>query len=83
MPVYKPKEDPREYAVTREGEHEWRITGTAIERSAKMTYWEHDGSLRRFQKIMETLGIDEALRRAGVEDGDTVAIGDFELEWQA
>jgi len=47
-----------------------------------MTYWQHDGSVRRFQKIMETLGVDEALRTEGVQEGDTVAIGDFELEWQ-
>ncbi|MDQ3007252.1 MAG: Obg family GTPase CgtA, partial [Chloroflexota bacterium] len=82
LPVYKPKDDPREFLVTRTGQHDWRITGVAIERSAKMTYWEHDGSLRRFQKIMEALGIDAALREAGVEEGDTVSIGDFELEWQ-
>ncbi len=82
MPVYKPKEDPREFAIQREGAHEWRITGTAIERAAKMTYWEHDGSLRRFQKIIQTLGIDDALRKAGVEEGDTVSVGEFELEWQ-
>lgn len=82
MPVYKPKEDPREFVVTREGTNEWRVSGTAIERAAKMTYWEHDGSLRRFQKIMETLGVDQALRQAGVQEGDTVAIGEFELEWQ-
>jgi GTP-binding protein len=82
LPVYKPKEDPREFQVTREGSHEWRISGVAIERAASMTYWEHDGSVRRFQKIMETLGAEEALRKAGVQEGDTVAIGDFELEWQ-
>ncbi|HXQ33933.1 MAG TPA: Obg family GTPase CgtA, partial [Anaerolineales bacterium] len=82
MPVYKPKEDPREFIVTREGQNEWRISGSAIERAAKMTYWEHDGSLRRFQKIIETLGVDDALRKAGVQEGDTVAIGEFELEWQ-
>ncbi|NWG06537.1 MAG: GTPase ObgE [Chloroflexi bacterium] len=82
MPVYKPKEDPREFVVTREGAHEWRVSGSAIERAAKMTYWEHDGSLRRFQKIMATLGVEEALRQAGVQEGDTVSIGEFELEWQ-
>jgi len=82
LPVYKPKEDPREFAVKREGTNEWRISGTAIERAASMTYWQHDGSVRRFQKIMETLGVDEALRHAGVQEGDTVAIGEFELEWQ-
>ena len=82
LPVYRSKEDPREFIVTREGQNEWRIAGAGIERAAKMTYWEHDGSLRRFQKIMETLGIDAALRKAGAQEGDTVAIGEFELEWQ-
>lgn len=82
LPVYRPKEDPREFIVTREGTNEWRVSGVAIERAASMTYWQHDGSVRRFQKIMETIGVDEALRSAGVQEGDTVAIGDFELEWQ-
>lgn len=82
LPVYKPKEDPREFQVTREGTNEWRVSGVAIERAAAMTYWQHDGSVRRFQKIMETLGVEEALRKAGVKEGDTVAIGEFELEWQ-
>jgi GTP-binding protein len=31
---------------------------------------------------MEALGIDEALRKAGIQEGDTVAIGENELEWQ-
>jgi GTP-binding protein len=82
LPVYKPKEDPREFVIKREAANEWRISGVSIERAASMTYWQHDGSVRRFQKIMETLGVDEALRKAGVQEGDTVAIGDFELEWQ-
>ena len=82
VPVYKPKEDPREFEITREGGHEWRISGAAIERAAKMTYWEHDGSVRRFQKVLDTLGIKDALREAGVQDGDTVSIDEFELEWQ-
>ena len=82
LPVYRPKEDPREFVITREGANEWRITGSAIERAASMTQWEHDGSVRRFQKIIATLGVDEALRKVGVEEGDTIAIGEFELEWQ-
>jgi GTP-binding protein len=31
---------------------------------------------------METLGVEETLRKAGVQEGDTVSIGEFELEWQ-
>jgi len=31
---------------------------------------------------METLGVDVALRKAGINEGDTVLIGENELEWQ-
>jgi GTPase len=82
VPVYRPKEDARDFHVARSGAHEWRVSGAAIERAAKMTFWEHEGSVRRFQKIMEALGVEDALRKAGVQNGDTVAIGDFELDWQ-
>jgi len=82
LPVYRPKENAKDFVVKREGAHAWKLSGSAIERAATMTFWEHDGSVRRFQKIMEALGVDEALRKAGVQEGDTVAIGDYELEWQ-
>ncbi len=82
MPVYKPKEDPKEFSIRREDNGAWRVSGAAIERAAKMTYFEHSGSLRRFQRLMEALGVEDALRKAGIQNGDTVLIGDFELEWQ-
>ncbi|MBI5953805.1 MAG: GTPase ObgE [Chloroflexi bacterium] len=82
LPVYKPEVDPNQFEITQEDEDRWRVTGVAIERSAKMTYWEHDGSVRRFQKLMERLGVDKALREAGIQEGDTVFVGNFELEWK-
>jgi len=82
LPVYKPEVDPNLFEVAQEDEDTWRVTGVAIERSAKMTYWEHDGSIRRFQKLMERLGVDKALREAGIQEGDTVFVGNFELEWK-
>jgi GTP-binding protein len=82
MPVYRSEEDPREFEISREDDAGWRVSGTAIERAAAMTYWEHHGSVRRFQKLMERLGVEEALREAGIEEGDTVRVGEFELEWQ-
>lgn len=82
LPIYKPDVDPNQFEVIHEESGDWRITGVAIERAAKMTYWEHDGSIRRFQKLMGHLGVDKALRNAGIQEGETVFIGDFELEWQ-
>jgi len=82
MPVYRPAEDSRQFTIKREGAHEWRLSGAGIERAAAMTPWDQDGSVRRFQKLMEHLGVDEDLRKAGVREGDTVYIGEYELEWQ-
>ena len=80
-PVYRVESDPRQFTVAQEPEG-WRVSGESIERAASMTYWEFEDSVRRFQRILETLGVDEALRKAGVQPGDTVFIGDYELEWK-
>lgn len=79
-PVYKPETDPRQFEISRHADG-WRVMGEAIQRAAAMTYWEHDQSVRRFQRILQTLGIEDALRKAGIEAGDTVYIGEYELEW--
>ncbi len=82
LPVYLPKEDPRKFEITKDAEGDWVVRGVSIERAAKMTFWEHSGSVRRFQTLLRTLGIEDALRDAGVQNGDTVMIGDdFEMEW--
>ena len=46
-----------------------------------MTHWDYEDAIMRFQQILETLGISAALEEAGVKVGDTVYIGDYELEW--
>jgi GTPase len=81
LPVYRPEEDPRVFTVERNSDG-WVVRGRAIERAAQMTYWEHSGSLHRFQKLIGTLGIDAELRKAGIQNGDTVFIGEFEMEWE-
>lgn len=81
IPVYRYDRDPQDYLILKT-ESGWRITGKSLERAAAMTYWEHFQSVRRFQKILEAMGVDQALRDAGVEPGDTVLIGDHVLEWE-
>jgi GTP-binding protein len=81
LPVYRPAEDPRAFTIVREPEG-WRVKSAAIQRAAEMTPWEQDGSVRRFQKLMERLGVDDALKKAGAQEGDTVYVGEYELEYQ-
>lgn len=81
LPVYKPAEDPREFHIEEQGDV-FILSGAAIERAAEMTYWEYDDSVRRFQKLMERLGVDDALRKAGIQEGQIVRIKDYELVWE-
>ncbi len=82
IPVYRMESDPRAFEVHALADGSgYRVQGRSIERAAAMTYWEHDQSARRFQRILETLGIDQALREAGIRQGDSVFIGEIELEW--
>jgi len=82
LPVYRPEDEPEAFDVTKEAPGEYRVRGKAIERAAAMTYWEYDEAVRRFHRILRKLGIEEALLDVGVESGDTVLIGEYELEWQ-
>ena len=81
VPVFRPREDEEEFRIVHENDA-YRVIGSRIERAAAMTYWEYDEAIVRFHRILEALGIAKALRDAGVQPGDTVLIGTYELEWQ-
>jgi GTP-binding protein len=68
------------FAVAREGDG-FRVRGRRIERLAAQTDFDNEESADRFQHDLVRLGIDPALRRAGVRPGDVVRIGRAELEW--
>ena len=38
-------------------------------------------SLQYLQRVLENSGVFDALRRRGIQDGDTVSIYDFEFEF--
>jgi GTP-binding protein len=60
----------------------WYVQGPRVERLVAMTNFDYDEAIARFQRILEAMGVLEALREAGVQAGDTVALADFEMEWQ-
>jgi GTP-binding protein len=78
--VIRPEPEDGIFTIEPEGDG-WRVSGKRIERIAAMTYWEFEATTRRFQQILESMGITKALNEAGVEEGDTVYIGDEVLEW--
>ena len=76
-----PAEDEKAFRIHVLPDDTWRVEGTAIERAAQMTNWDYYEAAMRFQRILRAMGIADALREAGVQDGHTVQIGDKELVW--
>jgi GTP-binding protein len=69
------------FDVSRETDGAWRVSGRRVERLVAQTDFDNEESAARFQRELDRLGIVAALRRAGVEQGDLVRVGDEELEW--
>ena len=80
IPVYEIEDEDVKFEVDVE-DGIYYVSGERIERAAAMTYWDYEEAVSRFQKTLEVLGVSEALEKSGVKPGDTVFIGDFELEW--
>ena len=77
--VYKAEEKP-DFTVTRDG-NAFVITGPRIENLVAMTNFDDDQSLRRFQKIWRYMELDQLLQDKGIQEGNTVRIGDMEFEY--
>lgn len=80
LPVYELDDSDIAFEITREA-GVFYVRGAGIERAAAMTYWDYDEAVARFHRTLETLGIAKALEDAGIKHGDTVYIGERELEW--
>jgi GTP-binding protein len=61
----------------------FQISGKVLERLVKRLDLEIADAFSYFQHIIRRMGVEDALRAAGIKQGDTVIIGDFVFEWQA
>jgi GTP-binding protein len=73
--------DERAWEITRVGHDRYVVSGVGIERFTKMTNFDVYQSVERFHRVLDRAGITDELGKMGVEDGDTVQIGDFEMIW--
>ena len=78
--VYKLEEDKSEFQIVKE-EDMYVVIGPAVEKLMSRVNLEDTESMYYFQRKLDELGVNEALKKAGVKDGDTVKVVDWELEW--
>ena len=72
------------FTIERDGFHqEYTVRGEGLERLAAMTNFAYYESLQRFQRSLKESGAEKALVRAGVQEGNTVFVGDVEFQWSA
>ncbi|MEG1661614.1 MAG: Obg family GTPase CgtA, partial [Clostridiales bacterium] len=72
-------EDP--FTIKRDEAGIWQVTGERIEKLVKMTDLNNDEAVLRMQRIFVKMGLEDALRRTGVEPGDTVNIAGNSFEY--
>lgn len=61
---------------------QFRVTGTRIVQIARMTIWDYYEAVQRFQRVMEAMGVDVALKKAGARAGDLIMIDEYDFEYQ-
>jgi len=59
----------------------WRVVGRAAERAVAFSDLNDLGALDEAVKRLRRLGVDRALSRAGVRDGDEVSVGAMTFTW--
>jgi GTP-binding protein len=76
--LYKFKEE-KPFTITKEDDV-YVIHSDRIEKLFKMTKFTDEG-VRRFSNKLRRMGVDEELRKLGIEEGDLVRIDNFEFEY--
>ncbi len=59
----------------------YRVTGSWIENLVESTNFDDPESLQYFQRLIRRKGVIDALEKAGVQEGDPVALHDLEFEF--
>lgn len=74
--------DPDSFEIVPGNDTDYEVRGKNIERLVAMTNFDNDEALYRFQLIWKRLGIDEALKEKGVQEGQSVRIRDMVFEYK-
>lgn len=80
--TYKFKPEEAKFHISRGDDGVYVVTGTHVEKIFHQTDFNREASVMRFARQLRQIGVDQALRDLGVEDGDLVRILNFEFEFK-
>ena len=80
--VYNAYKDQKPiFEVVKEKDHVFRLVGESIERTYSLINISTDEGMMRLINYLRKIEVEEALKEAGAEDGDSVFLCDFEFEY--
>ena len=79
--VFSHQDEEEPFTITRDSDATFVLSGKKVERLFKMTDFTTEESVQRFARQLRKMGVDDALRERGAQDGDTVRLLDFEFEF--
>ncbi|MBC9783885.1 GTPase ObgE [Heliobacterium chlorum] len=69
------------FRIDRDEEGTFVVSGAEVERHVAMTNFENEESVTRLQRILDRMGVDQALRDVGAKHGDQVRIRELEFDF--
>ncbi|WP_026693787.1 GTPase ObgE [Peribacillus kribbensis] len=79
--MYKHETPDKDFIISRDPDGTFVISGFNVERLFKMTNFNREESIKRFARQLRSMGVDEALREKGAENGDVIRLLDYEFEF--
>ncbi|MGX8851793.1 GTPase ObgE [Amedibacillus sp. YH-ame10] len=79
--LYKFEPEAPAFEIKNLGNGNWELVGEEMERSFKMSKLDNEEDFMRFARKMRKMGIDDALRKAGCQDGDMINLCGIEFEF--
>ncbi|WP_054949040.1 GTPase ObgE [Numidum massiliense] len=78
--LYRAAEKQEQFVIRRDNEV-FVVESAKLDKLVTMTNFAYQDSIDRFARILRKMGVDDALRERGAQDGDTVRIGELEFEF--
>lgn len=75
------KNDPNEFSIEVLANNVYLISGGLVKYLEKIITISSEDSFALFQKIIKDKGVVAELKKKGMQEGDTIIIGELEFEW--
>lgn len=69
------------FSIENMGGGVYQLSGKYVERASAMLDVSLPEAIQRYQNTLKRIGVDRALKKAGIKGGDRVRCGTFEFEW--